>query len=78
MRSIGNMSLKILFLLTLILMAAVPSYKDPYYENTQDLLLSIDFEKGSESVFSDSNAKRLAYSAGVDGKGLDLESCLSI
>ena len=78
LRKIGAMSLKTVFLFTLILMAAVPSCKDHYYGNTQDLLLSIDFNDSNELVFSDLTAKQLVYSAGVEGKGLDLESCSSI
>ena len=72
------MSMKTAFLTILILTAAYPSCKDQYSENTQDLLLSLDFNDSSESLFPDSNAKQLEYNAGVEGKGLDLESCFSI
>ncbi len=76
--TIGTMNLKTIFLCALILVVLMPSCKDQYSENIKDLLLSIDFNDSDELEFSDSNVKQLVYSAGVEGKGLDMESCLSI
>jgi len=72
------MSLKTTFLCALILLVLIPSCKDQYSENLENLLLSLDFNGSDELEFSDSNAKQLVYSAGVEDKGLNLESGFSI
>ena len=76
--AISTMSLKTVFLSVLILMAVIPSCNDQYSENMEDLLLSINFDENEPLVFSDSNAGQLVFSAGVEGKGLNMESCSSI
>ena len=75
---IDAMSLKTAFLLALCMIIAIPSCKDQYSENKKDLLLSINFDENDQLLFSDSNANQLVYSAGVEGEGLNMESCSSI
>lgn len=70
--------MKTALILTLILLAAIPSCNGHYSENNQALLLSLDFNTSSESVFLDSNTEQLVYSTGIAGNGLDMASSSSL